>query len=79
MPSGFERPLKHLAQVFHLALGSLLDSESHIFSSPGDSFAELHKMFEKQMSNEKADYFLFERLPHIWIFNVFEAIVSCVL
>lgn len=50
MPSGFEGPLKHLPQVFHLGLGSLLDNESHIFSSPADSLAELHEMFERKMS-----------------------------
>lgn len=78
MPSGFEGSLKHLAQVFHLGLGSLLDNESHIFSSPADSLAELHKMFEGKMSNEKV-HRLFEGSLHIWIFNVFEAIVSYVL
>lgn len=53
MLSGFEGPLKNLAQDFHLGLGSLLDNESHIFSSPADSLAGLHKMFERKMSNEK--------------------------
>lgn len=59
MPSGFEGPLKHLAQVFHLGLGSLLDNESHIFSSPADSLAELHEMFERKMSNQKAPRLFF--------------------
>lgn len=59
MPSGFEGPLKHLAQVFHRDLGSLLDNESHIFPSPADSLAELHKMFERKISNQKAPRLFF--------------------
>lgn len=59
MLSGFEGPLKHLAQGFHLGLGSLLDNEGHIFSSPADSLAELHKMFERKMSNEKVSRIFF--------------------
>lgn len=59
IPSGLEGPLKHLAQVFRRGLGSLLGSVSHIFSSPADSLAELHKMFERNMSNQKAPRLFF--------------------
>lgn len=80
MPSGFEGPLKHLAQAFHLGLPSLLDNESHIFSSPAGSLAELHRCLKGKCQIKRLPgYFLFEGSLCIWIFNVFEAIVSHVL
>lgn len=80
MPFGFEGPLKHLGQVFHLGLHSLLDNESLIFSSPADSLADSTRCLKGKCEIKRhTDYFLFEGSLHIWIFNVFEAVVSHVL